>query len=205
MIAVIDLKLGNVKSVGNALSYLKIEHVVTSEQAQIQEAAKLIFPGVGSFNEAANRLQSTGMRECIRNAVLVQNKPILGICLGMQLLATTGEEGGTSQGLGLIDAHVSRLRSDPQKYRLPHIGWNDVTRDEMQLFDGIGSETCFYFVHSYEMVLNETCEVAFSNYGVDFVAAVQKGHICGTQFHPEKSREMGLRLLTNFAKSVSKC
>jgi len=202
MIAIIDLKLGNVKSVGNALTYLKIKHVLTSDHEQIKNATKLIFPGVGSFNEASKRLQSTGMRECIRNAVLILGKPILGICLGMQLLADYGEEGGESQGLGLINARVSRLRSDPEKYRLPHIGWNDVEHDEVELFNGINSGTCFYFVHSYEMVLNEPCNKAICNYGVDFIAAVQKGHICGTQFHPEKSREMGLKLLSNFVEKV---
>lgn len=202
MVAIIDLNLGNVKSVGNALSYLKIEHVLTSDQEQIYKASKLIFPGVGSFNEASRRLQSTGIRECIRNAVLVQGKPILGICLGMQLLAEYGEEGGESQGLGLINARVSRLRSDPEKYRLPHIGWNDVEPEGLELFNGINNGTCFYFVHSYEMVLNEQCNKAICNYGVNFVAAVQKGNICGTQFHPEKSREMGLRLLTNFIEKV---
>lgn len=202
MIAIIDLKLGNVRSVGNALAYLHIKHVITSDPEQIHNSKQIIFPGVGSFHEASRRLMNSGMRDCIRNEVLVHQKPILGICLGMQLLAETGDEGGKSQGLGLINAHVSRLRTDIREYRLPHIGWNDVRHENIALFKGIKSGACFYFVHSYELMLDESCENAICNYGVDFVAAVQKGKICGTQFHPEKSREMGLRLLKNFTENV---
>ena len=200
MIAVIDLKLGNVKSVGNALSFLKIDHCITDDPEKIQTAGKIIFPGVGSFSEASKRLRLSGIDQCIRNEVLIKRKPILGICLGMQLLATCGEEGGESPGLGLVDAVVSRLRSESKGNRLPHIGWNDVHSLEMSLFNGIENGTCFYFVHSYEMMLNEICQKAISNYGVDFVAAIQKGNVCGTQFHPEKSREMGLKLIKNFVE-----
>jgi glutamine amidotransferase len=201
MIAVIDMKLGNVHSVCNALKYLGYDHILTSSPEQLSSSEKLIFPGVGSFSEASARLFKSGIRDSIRREVMEKNKPILGICLGMQLLAEEGEEGGLSKGLGLIDARVSKLRCDTTLFRLPHIGWNDVTNSGISVFNGVEDGSCFYFVHSYEMVLREKCLFATSNYGVDFVAAVQKGHILGTQFHPEKSREKGLRVLRNFVEN----
>ena len=198
MIAVINMKLGNVHSVCNALKFLGYEYILTSDPEKISQAKRLILPGVGSFAEASTRLFQNGMRDCIRKEVLVNKKPLLGICLGMQLLADEGEEGGLSQGLGLIRARVSKLRCDPQIYRLPHIGWNDVTNRGMTVLNGVDSGSCFYFVHSYEMMLKEECLYATSDYGVKFIAAVQKEHVVGTQFHPEKSQEKGLRILNNF-------
>jgi imidazole glycerol-phosphate synthase subunit HisH len=201
MIAVIDMKLGNVHSVCNALRFLHIEYALTSDPDRIKEANKLIFPGVGTFSEVSNRLIRSGVRDCIREEVLHNKKPILGICLGMQLLAESGEEGGYSQGLGLIKANVKKLPCNASMYRLPHIGWNDVKNKGMRIFNGIEDDSCFYFVHSYAMDLNEKCSVALCNYGVDFIAAVEKEHIVGTQFHPEKSREKGLRILKNFVEN----
>ncbi len=200
MIAVIDMKLGNVHSVCNALKHLRYEHILTSDADQLRESEKLIFPGVGTFSEASNRLSQSGIRDCIRDEVLNRNKPILGICLGMQLLAEEGEEGGVSQGLGLIKAKVAKLPCDTSTHRLPHIGWNDISNHGMDLLNEIEDGSCFYFVHSYAMNLEEDCSFASCNYGVDFVAAVQKGHIAGTQFHPEKSREKGLKVLKNFVE-----
>lgn len=198
MIAVIDMKLGNVYSVCNALKLLGYEFILTSDPENISQAERMILPGVGSFAEASARLFQNGMRDCIRKEVLVNKKPLLGICLGMQLLSDEGEEGGLSQGLGLIRARVSKLRCDQQIHRLPHIGWNDVTNQGMTVLDGIDSGSCFYFVHSYEMMLKEKCLYATSYYGVEFIAAVQKDRIVGTQFHPEKSQEKGLRILKAF-------
>ena len=205
MIAVIDMKLGNVYSVCNALKHLGYQFILTSDPEKISQAEKLILPGVGSFAEASARLDQNGMRDCIRKEVLVNRKPFLGICLGMQLLADEGEEGGLSQGLGLIRARVSKLRCDPQIYRLPHIGWNDVTNRGMAVLNGVESGSCFYFVHSYEIMLKEECSYATSDYGVEFIAAVQKEHIVGTQFHPEKSQFKGLKILKDFAEGPMKC
>jgi len=205
MIAVIDINLGNVFSVCNALKHLGHEFILTSDPEKISRAERLILPGVGSFAEASARLHQNGMRDCIREEVLVNKKPLLGICLGMQLLADEGEEGGSSQGLGLIKASVSKLRCDPQTYRLPHIGWNDVTNQGMSILNGVDSGSCFYFVHSYEMILKEECLYATSYYGVEFIAAVQKDNIVGTQFHLEKSQVKGLKVLKDFLEGPIKC
>lgn len=198
MITVIDIGLGNVRSVSNALHFLRVDHLVTGDCGAMRNADRLIFPGVGSFSEASTRLFQTGVGQCVQEMVLSKRKPILGICLGMQLLAKEGEEGGISRGLGLIDARVLKLQVPASGCRLPHIGWNDITNNGMTILKGIEDGTCFYFVHSYAMVVNEPCARATCEYGASFNAAVQKGHICGTQFHPEKSRESGLQVLRNF-------
>ncbi|MCK4809391.1 MAG: imidazole glycerol phosphate synthase subunit HisH [Candidatus Omnitrophica bacterium] len=204
MLTIIDLGLGNINSVHRALKYLKIEHLISNSVEDISRAQKLIFPGVGSFAEASRRLYSSGIAAAIKECVLEKCVPILGICLGMQLLAGSGEEGGVSQGLGLINACVRKLRSEGQGFHLPHIGWNDISFKEQGVFSGIQNRTCFYFVHSYEMILNESdmIKCAVCNYGVDFIAAVKKDNIVGVQFHPEKSREPGLKLLKNFVEGA---
>ncbi|GBE18166.1 imidazole glycerol phosphate synthase subunit HisH 1 [archaeon BMS3Abin16] len=202
MITIIDLGLGNVNSVMRALNYLKVSNRVSSEISDLEEAEKLIFPGVGNFFEASKRLEINGMKQAIREQVLELGKPILGICLGMQLLANEGEEGGISKGLGLIDGRVVRMSSEKVGLRLPHIGWNDVSHRNLKLFSGIDENACFYFVHSYALELEGDVEHSLSNYGTDFVAAVKKDNIIGTQFHPEKSQKDGLKLLTNFVNGV---
>lgn len=203
MITIIDLGLGNVNSVSRALTYLRIENVVSADVKEIEKAEKLIFPGVGNFFEASKRMYSTGIAEVIQKEVLENKKPLLGICLGMQLLAKTGEEGGLSDGLGLIDANVSRLKCEKDGYCLPHVGWNDISEHDMKWFFGVEDHSCFYFVHSYEMVLNDSSvEYAASSYGVDFIAVVKKDNVIGAQFHPEKSQQPGLQLLKNFAEGV---
>lgn len=201
MLTVIDLGLGNVGSVSNALRHMKIEHTVTYDHDAVAQASRLIFPGVGSFHEASERLIRSGMRELIRERVLAKGVPILGICLGMQLLASEGEEGGLSDGLGLLRGRVTKLCPPDEKHRLPHVGWNDVTDHNMAILNGIEPGTCFYFVHSYAMNVEEPCTQAHCEYGTRFIAAIQKGHVCGTQFHPEKSREAGLRVLRAFTEA----
>lgn len=200
MTTVINIKIGNIASVSRALKYLKIPHAVTSDPKVVSQAEKLIFPGVGNFFEAVMRLKSLGLYEVLRKRVLEDEVPILGICLGMQLFATRGEEGGGCAGLNFIQGNVVYHHAKQQGLRLPHIGWNDVRADGLRIFEAIPDNSCFYFVHSYEIVPSETVKAAYSNYGVDFVAAVQKGHIIGVQFHPEKSQENGLRLLKNFCE-----
>ncbi|MEA3346918.1 MAG: imidazole glycerol phosphate synthase subunit HisH, partial [Candidatus Auribacterota bacterium] len=156
MITIIDLGLGNVNSVSRALTYLRIENVISSDAKKIEKAEKLIFPGVGNFFEASKRMYSTGIAGVIQKQVSGNKKPLLGICLGMQLLAKTGEEGGSSDGLGLIDANVSKLKCEKDRYHLPHVGWNDISEHDMKWFSGVEDHSCFYFVHSYEMVLNDS-------------------------------------------------
>lgn len=201
MITVIDLNIGNVNSVSKALKYLKVEHKVTADPDDVLKADKIIFPGVGSFYEASNRLKNTGMKEVLKKRVLEDKIPILGICLGMQLLATTGEEVKKAEGLDFIKGIVKILRASEKGLRLPHIGWNDVNfKKDFKLFDTIKPGSCFYFVHSYEMIPSEDVTSAYANYGVDYVAAVQKENILGVQFHPEKSQQVGLKILKNFCE-----
>ncbi len=200
MITVINLGTGNIASVSRALKYLKIPHAVSDNPGDVSKSEKLIFPGVGNFFEVAARLKALGLDKLLKDKVLGDKVPILGICLGMQLFAGFGEEGGGTEGLGFIKGRVLRHRASQHGLRLPHIGWNDVRFGDFKVFSSINDNSCFYFVHSYEMITDEPVTSAFSNYGVDFLAAVQKGHILGVQFHPEKSQEPGLKLLKNFCE-----
>ncbi|MEI7752469.1 MAG: imidazole glycerol phosphate synthase subunit HisH, partial [Candidatus Omnitrophota bacterium] len=170
---------------------------------EVRNSEKIILPGVGNFAEASKRMFASGIADVITDSALRQNKPLLGICLGMQLLAQEGEEGGGAPGLGLIAGRVTKICLKDPSLRLPHIGWNDVSFNGMKLFSGIEEGASFYFVHSFEMVPDETSiERATTRYGSDIVAAVRKDHVLGVQFHPEKSQKDGLRLLTNFVKGL---
>lgn len=202
MITVIDLHIGNIASVSRALKYLNAAHAVSDDLDIVKSADRLILPGVGSFSEASRRLKSTGLYAVIKNRVLARKIPILGICLGMQLFADYGDEGGRSDGLGFIGGSVRCHRAALSGFRLPHIGWNDVRYDDFKIFDAIPDNACFYFAHSYELIPAGEVKSAYSNYGVDFVAAVQKDNIVGCQFHPEKSQKAGLKLLENFCRGV---
>lgn len=200
MITVIDIDIGNISSVGNALKHLGIPFRISGKVEDISDAEQLIFPGVGNFAEAAKRLEILGIDRILRKRVLEDRVPILGICLGMQLFASYGEEGGGCKGVGLIKGKVSLLRSGETSLPLPHIGWNEVHFDDFKLFNSIQDGTCFYFVHSYEMIVEEPVTVAYSDYGVQFVAAIQKENVVGVQFHPEKSQKAGLTFLANFCR-----
>lgn len=147
-------------------------------------------------------MRAAGSRSCA-NRFLKKNKPILGICLGMQLLATKGFEGGEANGLGLIQAEIRHHRAEAHGQILPHVGWNDVVVEGSPLFQDIPPSSSFYFVHSYEMILQEDLIHGTTEYGVPFVSYVQKENIYGTQFHPEKSQELGLKILTRFTESAT--
>ena len=202
MITVIDLKISNITSVCQALKHLKIDHAVTDKPAGIEQASKLILPGVGDFAEAMRRMQALDLIEPIRQAVVQKKVPIMGICLGMQLFASYGEEGGGSSGLDLIRGKVLSHRASQHNLRLPHIGWNDVRSNGMKLFSAVPEDVCFYFVHSFEFIAEEQVQTATCHYGTDFVAVVQKEHVIGCQFHPEKSQEFGLKLIKNFSEGI---
>lgn len=206
MIGIVDLGLGNVNSVNRALQHLGMPSIVTKSPKEIESCEKIILPGVGNFFEASVRLYSSGLAQTLSALVLHQKRPLLGICLGMQLLGEFGAEGGGAKGLGFIAGKVSRLRSEEFGFRLPHVGWNNVSTDTMRLFAGVDKDACFYFVHSYEFVPTENIpevEVAFSTYGRDFVAGIKKGNVVGVQFHPEKSQKNGLQVLKNFTLGVA--
>jgi len=203
LITVIDLGISNITSVSRALQRLGVQHLVSGLPGDVEGAGQLILPGVGSFAEAAKRLRESGLDTVLKKAVLKERKPILGICLGMQLFASYGEEGGGAPGLDFIRGKVLYHRASQLNLRLPHIGWNDVHFNGFNIAQSPNGNSCFYFVHSYEFIPEESVNTAISHYGVDFVAAIQKDNILGVQFHPEKSQGAGLKLLENFCKSYS--
>lgn len=204
MLMIVDLGLGNVNSVHRALEYIGAPNFISNVPSDLSGADKIVLPGVGSFHEASERLAKTGFQEALTEAVLGQHKPILGICLGMQLLAREGEEGGAAPGLQFVPAKVTRMNSEKHQLRLPHVGWNSIESQtsSLRLMKDLSVGDCFYFTHSYEMVPSSTdnLSVAKTRYGQDFVSIVESGGVCGVQFHPEKSQKSGLRLLRNFVE-----
>lgn len=200
MIGIIDYGMGNLKSVYNALDLLGADVILSSKPEELQRADKLILPGVGAFGDGISNLRKMGLADFMNAEVLENKKPILGICLGMQLLAKEGFERGRHEGLGWIDASVRKFELADKGLKVPHVGWNEVTFvGENPIFKGIKSGNCFYFVHSYHMACNENADVAATcEYGYAFTASVRKGNIFGTQFHPEKSQEAGLKILENY-------
>lgn len=202
MIALVDYGLGNIQAFANIYRHLGIEAAPARTPKDLRTASAIILPGVGAFDWAMTRLQESGLREALDEEVLGAKKPILGICVGMQMMARSSEEGGLP-GLGWIDATVVKFdtRLLESKTHLPHMGWNDacpVSTDT--LFSGLDAPR-YYFLHSYFMKTDrEENVLATTNYGVTFTSAVQAGNVYGTQFHPEKSHQWGVRLLKNFAE-----
>lgn len=199
MIAIVDYGMGNIASVKNALTLLGAESVVTSCPKDFERATRIIFPGVGAFADGMRALKERELIPVLEREVLEKKKPFLGICLGMQLLMSTGEEGGGAQGLGWIEGTTRRLCVNEKTFRLPHIGWDDVAAlPQCPLFTSVSSPI-FYFVHSYVADPKDAQVVAATcSYGETFVAAVQKENIFGVQFHPEKSQQSGISVLRNF-------
>lgn len=202
-IVIVDYGMGNIRSVHNALVRLGCT-VTTSHDAQdILAADALILPGVGAFGEAVANLAARKLVEPILHAVRDEGKPLLGICLGMQLLADASEERGAHKGLSLIPGQVRSIPV-PKGLRLPHIGWNGLTiRRKEPLFVDAQDGDAFYFVHSYHFVCDAAHVAATTDYGVDVVAAVQRDRVFGVQFHPERSQSKGLALLGNFVAYVN--
>lgn len=189
MIAIIDYGAGNVRSVQNALKRIGVESILTSDSKMIQSADKVIFPGVGEASYAMQRLTELGLVEIIKNL----KQPVLGICLGQQLMCLDSEEGNTTC-LGIFDVKVKAF---PATERVPHIGWNNLTISESALLETISNSDDFYFVHSYYCEINENT-VAECDYCLPFSAVMQKNNFYATQFHPEKSGIVGQRILQNF-------
>jgi glutamine amidotransferase len=200
VIAVIDYGRGNLGSVEKALERLGMRAVVTQDPRVIEDARALVLPGDGAFHDAMSNLQSLGLLEPLKTA-LDEGRPFLGICLGYQLLFTESEEFGQGKGLDVIPGTVRRF---PGGLKVPHMGWNTVEhRGDLRIFDGIPSGAHFYFVHSYyPSATDPSLPAATCTYGVTFPAAVGRGTLFATQFHPEKSQRWGLRLLENFAAFV---
>lgn len=193
--AIIDYGVGNLKSVSNAFAYVGVNTRITSNAKEIELADAILLPGVGAFPDAADKLRASGLDR----VVLEQgdSKPVLGICLGMQLLLERGVEVRPCQGLGVVQGVCDRI---PTRLKLPHIGWNCLRfPNPSPLFAGIDEGECVYFVHSFSA---QNCDpgqvIAATDHGCDVVAAVQNGNFYGCQFHPEKSGEVGLQILKNF-------
>ncbi len=200
IVVVIDYGMGNMRSVAKAFEYLGCQTVISSNPDDIKRADYLVLPGVGSFGRGMDNLKRLNLIELLSDEVLNKKKPILGICLGMQLMADDGEEFGYHKGLGWIRFSVKKLEADGRMLKIPHVGWNNTAiKKDCFLFKGFVQDPVFYFVHSYHMVCDSDDIIAATcNYGKDFAAAVQKGNIFATQFHPEKSQILGLKLLENF-------
>jgi imidazole glycerol-phosphate synthase subunit HisH len=199
-VAIIDYGMGNLDSVARAVEVCGGSSVVTCDPADIREANYIILPGVGSFPEAMRNLRDKGIDLIIKEEVVGKRIPFLGICLGMQLLATMGYEGEPCKGLGLISGEVKKFVPDSADIKIPHVGWNEVIFDKPSaLFNNIPSGKDFYFVHSYHLVCKDREDVLTRTpYCGDFVSSVFRDNVIGVQFHPEKSMQVGLKLLGNF-------
>lgn len=197
-VCILDYGSGNVKSVFNLFTAICEDVVVSNEVSDIRRATHIVLPGVGAFAAAMRKITQTLPLDEIENAVLTQSKPFLGICVGMQVLATYGLEFERSSGLGWIAGGVEKLQCGTLP--LPHIGWNNVdVKGDAPLLAGLGAEPDFYFVHSFAFEPEEQGLVlGTTSYGPTFCSAVQRGNLCGVQFHPEKSQRAGLRLARNF-------
>ena len=205
MIAIVDYGVGNLFSLSSSLDYLGLENTVTADAETLEAADRIILPGVGAFGDAMDKLNRTGLADPIRTLVR-QGKPLLGICLGMQLLFESSEEYGTHRGLGLIPGTIVSLKdaltASGLSYKVPHIGWNSLqlTQPDNPLMKYTKQQDFVYYVHSFYATGCEKDTVAVSEYGVSVTGAVNCGSVYGTQFHPEKSGAAGLRILRAFAE-----
>lgn len=207
MITIVDYGMGNLGSVHNMFNRLGVESKITADLKEISKAEKLLLPGVGAFDSAMRKINTSGLRELLNQKTLMEKAPILGICLGMQLLTDSSEE-GKIPGLGYIPAKTIKFKSEPE-LKIPHMGWNVVRQsqaskltmgiDKVSAFD---ENARFYFVHSYKVIVeNEVNSILKSIHGTqEFDAAIQKDNIYGAQFHPEKSHKFGMQILKNFAE-----
>ncbi len=202
MIGIVDYNMGNLASVINAFAKMGVDAKLESDPNKLRQYDKLILPGVGAFGDAMEHLKENGMDTAVI-AYAKSGKPLLGICLGMQLLFESSEEFGSRQGLGLIPGTV--VTFDKTKFdhelKVPHMGWNELfVTKKTALFDGLEKEFYLYFVHSYHAVCDDKYAIGKTHYGYEFVSAVQNNNIYGIQPHPEKSHENGLKIIENFAR-----
>ena len=200
MISIINYGLGNVLAFYNIYKKLNIESQVVSSSSELESATKIILPGVGSFDWAMDKLNKSGMRETLDHLVLEKKIPVMGICVGMQMMANSSEE-GQKEGLGWFDAKVKKIKSD-KKFDLPHMGWNEINiKNDNTLFQGLQNNARFYFLHSYYFeTYEDECILCETNYGGLFTSAAKKNNIFAIQFHPEKSHQWGECILKNFSK-----
>jgi imidazole glycerol-phosphate synthase subunit HisH len=203
MITIIDYGLGNIRAFVNVYERLNIKIKVAKVPGDLNEAAKIILPGVGAFDQAMSQLNRSGMRDELERQVLINKIPVIGICVGMQMLTNSSDE-GRLPGLGWIKGRVKLFDAAriPYKTRLPHMGWNTINPvNNCPLLDGFNNESRFYFLHSYYFECDDSnMVIANTSYGITYASAVARDNIFGIQFHPEKSHMNGIQLLHNFAK-----
>jgi len=202
MIAIVDYNMGNLASVQNAFAKLGKDTVVESDPTKFKDYDKLILPGVGAFGDAMEHLRERNMIDAIREFA-ASSKPMIGICLGMQLLFESSEEFGEHEGLGLIKGHVKAFDSSKfsEPLKVPHMGWNRMFTSQHPLFDGLDENHYLYFVHTYHVICSDEKDIiGTTDYGYKFTSAVAHKNITGIQPHPEKSHENGLKILENFIK-----
>jgi glutamine amidotransferase len=199
-LAIIDYGMGNLRSVYNAFQAVGGEATVVDDPLLLKQAERIVLPGVGAFGDGMRNLRKRGFVEALEEEVRVKEKPFLGLCLGMQVLATTGTEHGSHAGLGWIAGTVERMTSSGPGVRIPHIGWNDVRYVKRDgLYAGQGEVGTFYFVHSYILQPDDSSVISgLCRHGIEFAASVETGNIFATQCHPEKSQKCGLAALRNF-------
>ena len=199
MVAIIDYGVGNLFSLRSSLKEIGAEAVVTSDEKVIAEADRIILPGVGAFEDAARKLRESGMADVVKKEAAA-GKPMMGICLGMQLMFDVGYEYGVHEGLGLIRGSVRPIADViPEDYKIPHIGWNLLRfKRESPLFKYIKEDDYVYFVHSYYAAECDKSVIAVTEYGAELTAAVANGNVYGCQFHPEKSGKVGMKILKAF-------
>jgi glutamine amidotransferase len=201
LIGIVDYNMGNLASVINAFEIVGADIAVESDPDKLKNYDKLILPGVGAFGDAMEHLKENGMDKAVKEYAK-SGKPLLGICLGMQLLFESSEEFGSSQGLGLIEGKVVAFDESKfdHKLKVPHMGWNEMFQNNNPLFNGLPDEFYLYFVHSFHAVCDDKYAIGKTYYGYEFVSAVNKENIYGIQPHPEKSHENGLKIIENFVK-----
>ncbi len=206
-VAVVDYGMGNLTSVARAFESLFADVAVTSKARDLEQAERIVLPGVGAFAEGMRNLRDLDLVDALEAEVRRARKPFLGICLGMELLAVDGHEGGHHRGLGWIDATAEPVTADDPSVKSIHIGWNDVTPSgACSLLDGLGPAPDFYFVHGYRLRCRDAaCVRGTTEYGGRFASVVEAHNVAGVQFHPEKSQETGLALLRNFLRWQPRC
>ena len=196
-ILVVDYKTGNLDSIIKAISVLGYDPIFSSDKEDLNRSNKILLPGQGSYNKSIENLKKTNLFENLLTKIDKENIPILGICVGMQILSTTGEENSISKGLDLIKGHVKKMKTKP--YKLPHIGWNTVNLKKNKIFKDLDNKKDFYFIHSfYFKCEDKTNVIATTKYNQEFASIINRENIYGFQFHPEKSLTNGLKLLKNF-------
>lgn len=200
MVTIVDYKVGNLGSIQNMLKKIKVKSIITSDSSAIQNAEKLILPGVGAFDSGVDSLKSNGLWDILNEKVLVNKTPILGICLGAQLICQSSEE-GQEEGFGWINAEVKRFNFSDNTFKIPHIGWNytKLVKDS-KLFTNMYDDPKFYFVHSFYMDVKDDTRLLKTIYKNEFDSGFENGNVLGVQFHPEKSHKYGMKLLENFVE-----